>query len=187
MNFTTFYEGTNLLSISYCNRNLKMLDNKRSNLLYTRSNGASMQDVVKSREFATVDNKISSYKTIREKLENDFKKASEYELIDFVVKQMINKIEESKATRISISFFPESEYTVKIEINNIFSTELTLRKKVFEILWYSNEEHMEYIKTDDFLRKFKSTDFLREIENIINRAIRTKLPNVLFLISNFGY
>ena len=77
MNFTTCYEGTNLLSISYCNRSLKMLDNKRSNLLYARSNCTSMQEVVKSREFATVDNKISSYKSIREKLENEHKELLE--------------------------------------------------------------------------------------------------------------
>lgn len=187
MNFTTCYEGTNLLSISYCNRSLKMLDNKRSNLLYARSNCTSMQEVVKSREFATVDNKISSYKSIREKLENDFKKASEYELIDFVVDQMIHKVEESKATRISISFFPESEYTVKIEINNIFSTELTLRKKVFEILRYSNEGHIDRMEENKVLSKFKSTAFLKEIEDIIGKTIRTKLPNVSFLISKFGY
>ena len=173
MKILTIYEGTTLLSISYCNRMLDEL-NKKNTLAHIREFDVTKEDP----KIDSLRKKISHYGDIVEELKKNFANIEDNDLINFVVDQMILKIKESKLTKISISFCYINEYTVQITIDNIFSTELTFKSKVYEASSCPNEHYDGYNDKNEYISTITQTSFFEEITSTIKKAINDELPKI---------
>ena len=167
------YNGTTLLSISYCNRKLVDLD-KQYNLASIREHDISPEDP----ELKKLNEGILYYKDIIAELKDNFASMEDDELINFVIDQIVFKIKESKLTKTSISFSCVSEYTVEITITNVFSTELTFKKKVYEISSEPNDDYDGYLDTAKFISVSRKTSYLDEIIFTIKKSISNQIPKI---------
>ena len=167
------YNGTTLLSISYCNRKLVDLE-KQYNSTSIRGHDISPEDP----ELKKLSESILYYSDIIAELKNNFASMEDNELINFVIDQIVLKIKESKLTKASISFSCVSEYTVEITIANVFSTELTFKKKVYEISSEPNDDYDGYLDTAKSISVSTKTSYLNEIISTIKKAINDKVPKI---------
>ena len=171
------YKGTTLLSISYCNRKLKEL-NEKYTLEHIREYDITLETLEKDEALNALTKSISYYNDIIERLENNFANIEDDDLIKFVIEQIIFKIKESKLNKVSLSFYYVSEYTVEIRIDNVFSTELTLKKKVYENSYELNEHYDGYNDTSKFVSIATATSFLKETISTVKKAITEELPEI---------
>ena len=167
------YNGTTLLSISYCNRKLVDLE-KQYNSTSIRGHDVSPEDP----ELKKLSESILYYSDIIAELKNNFASMEDDELINFVIDQIVLKIKESKLTKASISFSCVSEYTVEITITNVFSTELTFKKKVYEISSEPNDDYDGYLDTAKCTSVSRKTSYLDEIIFTIKKSISNQIPKI---------
>lgn len=174
----TIYQGTRLLSVSYCNRKLEELEQKNT-LSHIREYDVTLGTLEKDEELKALAKSISYYRDIIERLKESFSNLTDEELINFVIEQMVSKIKESKLSKVSISFSHVSKYTIEIKINNVFTTELTFKNKVYKEISYPNEHYDGYNDTAEFIVSTVETPFLKEVISTINTSINEKLPGIL--------
>ena len=171
----TIYEGITLVSSSYCKRKLEELE-ERNTLAHIQVSDGAMQAYSKTDEYYVLTRSIGRYRDVLSSLNNCFKNLSNEEIIDYVTTQMALKIKEKAITKVTIEVFHESEYTVEFRINNVFSTEVTFKEKVYEEGYYPNDEYDGYNDTAKYIRYAKKTDFLNNAIEGIKNELQKKVP-----------
>lgn len=168
------YEDNTLLSVSYCTRKLRELDNKR-----TLSTCCGL-DYTHSEKLELLDKEIYYYRHIIAELSHSWEALSDDELLNFISNEMSMKISHSNARKISILFSEVSDYdcTVKIYIYNIFTTELSLSQKPFERSYHYNEHYDGYHDLCEDVYETTATDFLRGFMAKLKDKLHSKLPGV---------
>lgn len=179
----TIYKGTTLLSASYCERQLEEL-NEKYTLAHIRGYDVTMETFEKEPELQELANKISYYTDMLKKLESDFGKMDEDELIEFITNEMVKKIKQASSIKVSIEHSHVSQYTVMFSIDKIFSTEATFKNKVYEHVWEPNEEYDGYLDTAKEICVPTETAFLKKIISKMKGVLNNKLPNVSVLINS---
>jgi len=171
------YEGTTLLSISYCDRKLNKLREKET-LESMRGYDVTIGTLNRDKKLKELADSIEYYREVIEKLKKSIENVNDDEIIKFIIDQMIINIKKAERTKVSISFSYVSKYTVEVRVDNIFSTEVTFKRKAYEKHYYPNENYDGYNDTAEFVFDTTETSFLKEIISTVRKEINDKLPGI---------
>jgi len=163
------YEGTRLLSISYCNRKLNELVHQE-----TLAHSCCLHDGANS-EIEELTDKISNYSRIKGILMKNYSEVDEDALVQFITDEMVSKIKKSGYPNVTVWFKHVNKNTVEIIVSDdIFSTEITFSKKVYDESWEYNEEYDGYLDTAQKVCYYEPTTFLREIASTMKANIESQ-------------
>ena len=107
-----FYDGTTLLSLSYCSRKLTDLYHQSilAHNLTSSCNDYKVQAITEN---------ISFYRKVKEELTNMHKNLDGKDLMDLILPLMIQKIDEAHSSQIFITFSYVSSHTLKFTIKRL--------------------------------------------------------------------
>ena len=88
---------------------------------------------------------------------------------------MALKIDENAINEVTIKFSCASEYTVEIKIEDVFTTELTFKEKVYDERCYPNEDYDGYSDTARYIYVNEKTKFFNTIIESIKNELEKKL------------
>lgn len=179
-----FYDGTTLLSLSYCSRKLTDLYHQSilAHNLTSSCNDYKVQAITEN---------ISFYRKVKEELTNMHKNLDGKDLMNLILPLMIQKIDEAHSSQIFITFSYVSSHTLKFTIKkacsshlafkyffeDIFSTEVTFKDELYSESWYPS-----YNGLPKYTRSFIPTYFCKKVKLLIENTIHSSFPNILLFV-----
>ena len=126
---------------------------------------------------------ISYYSQIRERLMKEHSKVTDDTFIRFITDEMTTKIKESANLNVTVWFSHVDQHTVEVRIKDeIFSTEITFSKKVYDESFEDNEEYDGYLDTARYVCIVKPTSFLEEIVSTMKTNIENQTNRIVSVI-----
>lgn len=169
MNLAHFYEGARLLSIPYCERELKKLEEKLYEAGY---NGVNSED----EEVKLINGKIFHYKNILRSLRTSLGKLNLYNFSKVITEEICKSLKNCSSSKVLVLFSYVDAYTMEILVGNVFSTELFSRELLYDISFSFDN----YLDTGKYTSALHLTKVGKNIVANIEKTLTKRFPNVDF-------
>ena len=174
MNLAYFYEGARLLSIPYCEREIKKLEERLYEAGY---NGVNSED----EEVKLINGKIFHYKNILRKMHTSLGKLNVYRFSKVITEEICKKLKDCSASKVLVIFSYVDAYTMEILVGNVFSTELFSRELLYDVKCsfgkYSNDQ---CLNIGEYTSVLRLTHVGKSIVANIEKVLTRRFPDIDF-------
>ncbi len=169
MDLTSYYEGARLLSISYCERKIEEFN---SALFDSGYKGFSEDD----ERVKYPKQQISKYTNMLSKLRSYLGKLDADGLCNVIIEEVAKKSKKCGGSKLLVTFSYVDVCTMEILVGNIFSTEISSSKQLYEKSKLLNK----FYEPTQCTSRVYLTQMGKDIIFKIERGLCKKLPNVHF-------
>lgn len=167
---TTIYSGKVLLTPTYCRKEIDRLTDR-----YHLMSPPFWGEKAEKRD--RILNSLSYYEEIQKSL-NDLENLSLDELLKFIAQQIAWKIKEHSSRKISsVDFWKESDYSVRIDIRDVFSVYLTFGQKLYDVDWMYNEHYDGYHDHCEYVSQSTPNAYFNDIQAKLKDFLHMELPD----------
>lgn len=169
MDLTYYYEGSRLLSVQYCVRKIKELEED----LYNSGYEVFSPD---DEEVNAINEKISFYKSMITRLRTSLGKLNYDKLSKIIVEEIAKKLRDFHGDSLLVLFSYMDAYTFEIMVGNIFVTDFFSKRKLYE----KNMLLDRHYDDSPYVNKVYLSSFGREIISKLEKLLISKAPNINF-------
>ncbi len=167
MDLTCYYEGARLLSIPYCERKIKELED----CLYDSGYKNFSED---DERVESIKENLARYRKSLKKLQTSLQKANCDKISKIIAEEIVKKLHSADITKVLVIFSLVDSYSIGVFVGNIFFTEIFTGKQLYE------RENLLKKQYEQSQYRFHLTRDGKDIISRIEKYLNGKLPNVNF-------